>query len=277
MNNQPLAGESPLLNVMSRAVYKAGKRLIRDFGEIENLQVSRKGPGNFVTNADRASEEILKVELMKARPKFGFLFEEGAEIKGEDCNHTWIIDPLDGTTNFLHGLPHFSISVALQRQNEIVAGIIYDPIRDEMFFTEKGRGAFLNNKRLRVSNRRNPDEALLATGMPVKDKSAFLDVMHQIQKVGPSITSIRNMGSISLDMAYLAAGRLDGFWHLRFEPWDVAAGMLLVREAGGYVTDVTRNPDVLHADSIIASNEFLHPTLCKVLGEIQTEVRKKTV
>ncbi len=277
MNNQPLAGESPLLNVMSRAVYKAGKRLIRDFGEIENLQVSRKGPGNFVTNADRASEEILKVELMKARPKFGFLFEEGAEIKGEDCNHTWIIDPLDGTTNFLHGLPHFSISVALQRQNEIVAGIIYDPIRDEMFFTEKGRGAFLNNKRLRVSNRRNPDEALLATGMPVKDKSAFLDVMHQIQKVGPSITSIRNMGSISLDMAYLAAGRLDGFWHLRFEPWDVAAGMLLVREAGGYVTDVTRNPDVLHADSIIASNEFLHPTLCKVLGEIQTEVQKKTV
>jgi myo-inositol-1(or 4)-monophosphatase len=273
MNNQPLAGASPLLNIMSRAVYKAARRLTRDFGEVENLQVSRKGPGNFVTNADHASEEILKQELLKARPKFGFLLEEGGEIKGEDINHTWLIDPLDGTTNFLHGMPHFAISVALQRQNEIIAAIVYDPIRDEMFFAEKGKGAFLNNKRLRVSNRRNPDDALLATGMPVKHKTAFLEVIQQVQKVGPSIASIRNMGSIALDMAYLAAGRLDGFWHLRFSPWDVAAGVLLIREAGGYVTDSARNMDVLYADSIIASNEFLHPTLCKVLGEVQAQVK----
>lgn len=271
MDNQPLAGESPLLNVMSRAVYKAARRIIRDFGEIENLQVSRKGPGNFVTNSDKAAEEILKQELLKARPKFGFLLEEGGEIKGEDYNNTWIVDPLDGTTNFLHGLPHFAISVALQRQNEVIAGIIYDPIRDEMFFAEKGKGAFLNNKRLRVSARRNPDDALLATGLPVRDKTAFLGIMDQIQKVGPSIASIRNMGSISLDMAYVAAGRLDGFWHLRFSPWDVAAGVLIVREAGGYVTDSALNMDVIYSDSIIASNEFLHPTLCKVLGEVQAK------
>lgn len=271
MNNQPLAGDSPLLNIMSRAVQKAGRRLVRDFGEIENLQVSKKGPGNFVTNADMASEEILKQELQKARPKFGFIFEEGQEIKGEDINHTWLIDPLDGTTNFMHGLPHFCISVALQRQNEIIAGIIYDPVRDEMFFTEKGRGAFLNNKRLRVSSRRNPDDALLATGMPVKDKSAFLDVLSQVQKVGPSVASVRNMGSIALDMAYVAAGRIDGFWHLRFFPWDIAAGLLMIREAGGYVTDMSRNMDVINAKSIVASNEFMHPTLCKVLSEVQSQ------
>jgi myo-inositol-1(or 4)-monophosphatase len=275
MNNQPLAGDSPLLNIMSRAVYKAARRLVRDFGEVENLQVSKKGPGDFVTNADRAAEDILRQELLKARPKFGFLLEEGGVVVGEDINHTWLIDPLDGTTNFLHGLPHFAISVALKRQHEIIAAMVYDPVRDELFFAEKGRGAFLNNKRLRVSSRRNPDDALLATGMPVKDKSAFLEVIHQVQKVGPSIASIRNMGSIALDMAYVAAGRLDGFWHLRFSPWDVAAGILLIREAGGYVTDSARNMDVLNADSIIASNEYLHPTLCKVLGEVQAQVKAK--
>ncbi len=275
MNNQPLAGESPLLNIMSRAVYKAARRLVRDFGEVENLQVSKKGPGNFVTNADRASEDILKQELLKARPKFGFLMEESGEIKGEDYNNVWLIDPLDGTTNFLHGMPHFAISVALQRQNEIIAAIVYDPIRDEMFFAEKGRGAFLNNKRLRVSNRRNPDDALLATGLPVRHKNEFLEVIQGVQRVGPSIASIRNMGAISLDMAYVAAGRLDGFWHLRFEPWDVAAGVLLIREAGGYVTDSAGSMDVVHGDSIIASNEFLQPTLRKVLGEVQAQAKAK--
>lgn len=278
MNNQPLAGESPLLNIMSRAVQKAGRRLVKDFGEIENLQVSKKGPGNFVTNADRSSEAILKEELLKARPKFGFIFEESGEIKGEDFNNTWIIDPLDGTTNFLHGMPHFCISVALQRQNEIHAGIIYDPVRDEMFFAEKGKGAFLNNKRLRVSNRRNPEDALLATGLPIKDREAFSEAIQGVQKIAPGISSIRNMGSIALDMAYVAAGRFDGFWHLRYEPWDVAAGLLLIREAGGYVTDTSGNMDVVFGDSIVASNEFIQPTLRKVLGDIQSQAKaRKTV
>ena len=273
MHNQPLAGASPLLNIMSRAVYKAGRRLVRDFGEIENLQVSKKGPGDFVTNADLASEEILKQELQKARPKFGFLLEEGGEIKGEDVNHTWLIDPLDGTTNFLHGMPHFCISVALKRQNEIIAGMIYDPVRDELFFTEKGRGAFLNNKRLRVSGRRNPEDALLATGMYVREKETFLANLHKVETIGPCIAAIRHTGSIALDLAYVAAGRIDGFWHLRFSPWDVAAGMLLIREAGGYVTDAKCQMDVLNADSIIASNEFMHPALCKVLGKPAAKVQ----
>lgn len=274
MNNQPLAGASPILNVMSRAVYKAGRRLVRDFGEIENLQVSKKGPGDFVTNADLAAEEILKQELQKARPKFGFMLEEGGEIKGEDVNHTWLIDPLDGTTNFMHGLPHFCISVALKRQNEIIASMVYDPVRDELFFAEKGRGAFLNNKRIRVSARRNPIDALLATGMHVRQKEALIENLNKLERIGPSIAAIRNMGSIALDLAYVAAGRIDGFWHIRFSPWDIAAGVLLIREAGGYVTDHTRNMDVLNADSIIASNEFLHPGLCKALGEAQVKMNK---
>lgn len=275
MSQQPLGGSSPLLNVMARAVEKAARRLLRDFGEIENLQVSRKGPGNFVTNADRAAEDILKNELLKARPKFGFLMEESGEIRGEDINNTWIIDPLDGTTNFMHGLPHFAISVALQRQKEIIAAIVYDPTRDELFCAEKGKGAFVNNRRLRVSVRHDPDEALLASGLAVRDKTAFLTLLSQIQKVGPSVTSVRCLGATSLDMAYVAAGRLDGFWHVRYSPWDVAAGVLLVREAGGIVSDSSGGSEVLEGDSIIAGNEFIQPALCKVLGQVQVEINKK--
>lgn len=256
---------SALLNVMTRAVDKAARALKRDFGEVEQLQVSTKGPSDFVSNADLKSDRILREELAKARPGFGFLTEESGTTAGSDAEHRWIIDPLDGTTNFLHGLPHFAISVALEKSGEIVAGVVHDPIKDEMFVAEKGGGAFLNDRRLRVSARKVMGEALLATGIPFRghgDREAFA---RQLDAAMRETAGVRRFGAAALDLAYVAAGRYEGFWEEGLSPWDIAAGILLVREAGGYVSDLKGGPNVLHGGSILASNGLLHAPLQSML------------
>lgn len=229
---------SALLNVMIRAVEKTGKALIRDFGELEQLQVSRKGPSDFVSAADLKAEKLLVAELEKVRPDFGFLLEEGGAKTGADASSRWIIDPLDGTTNFLHGLPHWAISVAAEKNNEIIAGVIYDPIKDEMFWAEKGGGAFMNARRLRVSGRIKLDECLLATGIPFRGSGHHAGFSKELAMVMPMVAGVRRFGAAALDLAYVAAGRYDGYWESGIQPWDVAAGSLLVTEAGGKVQTI---------------------------------------
>jgi len=252
---------SPLLNVMTRAVDKAARALKRDFGEVQQLQVSTKGPSDFVSNADLKSERILREELAKARPGFGFLAEESGASAGSDTEHRWLIDPLDGTTNFLHGLPHFAISVALEKSGEVIAGVIYDPIKDEMFVAEKGGGAFLNDRRLRVSARRSLGESLLATGIPFRGHGQPADFAHQLDFAMRETAGVRRFGAAALDLAYVAAGRYEGFWEEGLSPWDVGAGILLVREAGGFVSDLKGGQSMLHGGSILASNGLLHAPL----------------
>src|SRR6267378_4526491 len=230
---------SALVNVMIGSARKASRSLKRDFGEVENLQVSLKGPANFVTAADRRAEEILRTELLKARPGYGFLGEEGGLHEGTDKTNTWIVDPLDGTTNFLHGIPHFAISIALQREREIVAGVIYEPIRNEMYWAEKGLGAYVNDRRLRVSARRHLGEAVIGTGMPFGARADAGTYIATLAAVMRATAGIRRTGSAALDLAYVAAGRFDGFWEFALSPWDIAAGIILVREAGGYLSDMT--------------------------------------
>ena len=252
---------SALLNVMTRAVDKAARALKRDFGEVEQLQVSTKGPSDFVSNADLKAERILREELAKARPGYAFLAEESGATAGSDSEHRWIIDPLDGTTNFLHGLPHFAISVALERAGELVAGVVYDPIKDEMFLAEKGGGAFLNDRRLRVSARKNLGESLLATGIPFRGHGGTEDFKRQLDFAMNETAGVRRLGAAALDLAYVAAGRYEGFWEEGLSPWDVAAGILLVREAGGYVSDLKGGQTMLHGGTILASNGLLHAPL----------------
>lgn len=247
---------SALLTVMIAAVRKAGRGLARDFGEVENLQVSRKGPGDFVTNADHRAEKTLFEELSKARPGYGFLLEERGEVPGTDKSHRFIIDPLDGTSNFMHGLPHFAISVGLERDKELVAGVIYDVIKDELFWAEKGTGAFLNDRRLRVSGRGALSDAMLATGK--------LDRPAQIARVAEVTPTIRRFGSAALDLAYVAAGRYDGFWEYKLAPWDIAAGAIIVREAGGLAREI-EGGDFMQTGHIIATNDKLLPSLQKLL------------
>lgn len=261
-----MATRSPLITVMVAAVQKAGRRLVRDFGEVENLQVSRKGPADFVSNADHMAEKILIEELTKARPKYGFLVEERGEIKGEDISNRWIIDPLDGTTNFLHGLPHFAISVALERDGHIHAGMIYAPVSDELYWAEKGQGAYVGNRRLRVSGRRDSTESLFATGIPFKGSEDNFDpFLKQLNAVMGVSSGVRRMGSASLDLAYVAAGRFEGYWEAGLHPWDIAAGLIIVQEAGGFVTDMNGGSDMLGTGSVIAANDSLHPALTKLL------------
>ena len=252
---------SALLNVMTRAVDKAARALKRDFGEVEQLQVSTKGPSDFVSNADLKSERILREELSKARPGYSFLAEESGATDGSDAEHRWIIDPLDGTTNFLHGLPHFAISVGLERSGELIAGVVYDPIKDEMFLAEKGGGAFLNDRRLRVSARKNLGESLLATGIPFRGHGGTEDFKRQLDFAMNETAGVRRLGAAALDLAYVAAGRYEGFWEEGLSPWDVAAGILLVREAGGYVSDLKGGQTMLHGGTILASNGLLHAPL----------------
>ena len=257
-----IVSRSPHLNVMCNAAFKAARGLTRDFGEVENLQISRKGPGDFVSIADKKSEEILYKELKKARPSYGFIMEEGGEIKGED-EHTWIIDPLDGTTNFLHGLPHFSISIGLCKGKEPIAGVIYDPIKDELFYAEKGGGAFLNDRRLRVSGRSQLSESLIATGVP--SIAHPMDIHEKFQKaclkVNPFVAGIRRLGSAALDMAYVAAGRYEGYWEEGVKSWDIAAGIVLIREAGGYVCDLQGKDNFLEEGTILATNQLVNQAL----------------
>lgn len=259
--------QSPAMNVMRAAVEKAGRALRRDFGEIENLQVSRKGQGDFVTNADLRAEKILFEELSEARPGYGFLLEEKGEVAGSDLSHRWIIDPLDGTTNFMHGIPHFAISVALERDGTLVAGIVYNPITDEMFYGERGQGAFGPTGRLRVAGRDKLSEAVLACGAPHGKRAGRDEFMTEMDTLLPQIAGLRRFGAAALDLAYVAAGRFDGFFERGLAPWDMAAGIVLMREAGGLVSDVTNRQKMLESGDIVAANEPLHAAILKNLAK----------
>ncbi len=258
------------INVMVRAAEKAGRALIRDFGEVEQLQVSRKGPADFVSTADMKAERIVRQELTKVRPAFGLLMEEGGAVEGSDSEHRWIVDPLDGTTNFLHGLPHFAVSIGLERAGEIIAGVVYDPVKDEVFWAEKGVGAFLNDRRLRVSGRSRLADALLATGIPFlghQEGDGHRTFIAQLASAMRHTSGVRRWGSAALDIAYVAAGRYDGFWESALNPWDFAAGVVLVREAGGYVTEIDGAAHRLESPSILAANDRLHAEFVKILRD----------
>jgi myo-inositol-1(or 4)-monophosphatase len=252
---------SAILNVMVAAATKAARGLKRDFGEVENLQVSRKGPSDFVSAADHRAEDVIRTELQKARPAYGFLMEESGETKGDDPQHRWIVDPLDGTSNFLHGVPHFCISIALERQHRLSAGVIYNPITDELFTAERGSGAFLNDRRLRVAARSVLGDALVATGMPFRGRGDHDRYVKELQSVMPQVAGIRRFGAAALDLAYVAAGRFDGFWERDLSAWDLAAGIVIVREAGGYATDLGGRDAMLESGSILAGNEAIHRQL----------------
>jgi myo-inositol-1(or 4)-monophosphatase len=256
-----------LMNVMVQAVLKAGRRLVRDFGEVENLQVSLKGPGDFVSAADRRADQTLISELGKARSSYGFLTEESGSISGSDSGNRWIVDPLDGTTNFLHGIPLFAISVALEREGKVVAGVVYNPVFNDLYVAERGGGAFLNDRRLRVSARKNLAESLIGLGIPHLGNSdgGHADVVSRLQA---QIAGIRSTGSAALELAWIAAGRYDGFWHYRLDPWDFAAGALIVREAGGFVTDLAGNDRDLAAGPIVAGNQPIHRQLQDLLAAV---------
>lgn len=272
-----MALRSATIHVMAGAALKAARSLVRDFGEVEQLQVSRKGPADFVSTADRHAEQVLIRELKKARPGFGFLIEESGEIAGSDSDRRWIVDPLDGTTNFLHGIPHFSISIALESEGDIVAGIVYDPLRDEMFWAEKGQGAYVNDRRIRVSARRALEDAVLATGIPFGARPGREEFMAAMPPMMAATAGVRRFGSASLDLAYVAAGRYDGFWEIGLEPWDVAAGIVLVREAGGFVSEIGGGRNMLRGGTILAANDHLHLHVGKILRGADTASRANTL
>ena len=253
------------INVMVKACRKAAKTLIRDFGEIENLQVSIKGPGDFVTASDKKVEKILIDELQKARPNYSILSEEIGKISNDE-SFKWIIDPIDGTTNFLHGIPHFAISIGLEHDGEIICGIIYDPIKDEMFVAEKGNGSYLNNQRIRVSSRSKLENCIIFTGGPkigVKNRELFLKEYNNVSS--KVLTTIRKLGSASLDMAYVAAGRCDGFWQRNLKYWDIAAGIILVRESGGFVTDFKGEKGYMQNKTILVTNSKINNEMIEIL------------
>ena len=256
---------SPALNVMIAAARKAGRPLIRDFNELENLQISMKGPADFVTSADKRTEKSLIEELSKARPGYGFLGEEGGVLKGADTTHRFIIDPIDGTTNFMHGIPHFAISIGLEREGQMVSGVIYNPVTDDLYTAEKGHGAYLNNRRLRVAARKELAPAVIATGLPFLGKEGHARASAEMTEVMNVTAGIRRFGAASLDLAYVAAGRFDGFWERGLQAWDIAAGIVLVREAGGVITDLHGGAEMLAQGSVLTANENLHPQLLKLL------------
>ncbi len=262
-----MAVRSPVVNVMAAAALKAARALNRDFGEVEQLQVSVKGPADFVSTADLHAERILKTELLRARPGYGLLFEEGGATEGTDPHHRWIVDPLDGTTNFLHGIPHFAISIALERDGEIIAGVVYEPTRDEMFWAEKGIGAYLNDRRLRVSARRQLGEALIGTGIPFRGHGDHPNYVATLARVMAATSGVRRLGAAALDLAYVAAGRYDGFWEFGLAPWDIAAGLLLVREAGGFVSDLSGGQTMMATGDVLAANGHLHLPLAALIKE----------
>ena len=254
------------LNVIIKACEKASKSLIRDFGEIENLQVSIKGPSDFVSSADKKVEKTLIRELEKARPDYSFLSEEIGKIDKKNKNYKWIIDPIDGTLNFLHGIPHFAISVALEKEKEIVCGAIYDPIKDELFFAEKNQGAFLNNQKIRVSKRKTIKDCMLLTGGPSSKSNNKQTSLQEYEKISNAITSpLRKMGSAALDMAYIAAGRADGFFQRNLNYWDVAAGLIIIREAGGIISDFSGTKEFVEKKNIIATNAYINKDLVNLL------------
>ncbi|WP_027060338.1 inositol monophosphatase family protein [Mesorhizobium loti] len=256
---------SALLNVMVQAAMKAGRSLSRDFGEVQNLQVSLKGPGDYVSQADRKAEDILFAELSKARPGYAFLMEERGVVEGDDNQHRWIVDPLDGTTNFLHGIPLFAVSIALERQGQIVAGVIYNPAMDELYTTERGGGAFMNDRRLRVSGRTKLVDTVIGCGMPHLGRGHHGNFLVELRNVMAEVSGVRRLGSAALDLAYVAAGRMDGFWETGLSAWDIAAGLLLIREAGGFVSDMEGGQDMLDNGSVVAGNEVIQRALLKTV------------
>lgn len=266
---------SPHMTIMANAAQKAAKRLLRDFAEVEQLQVSVKGPGDFVSQADMRAEQTLREELTKSRPGYAFLLEESGAHGSDNWSWRWIIDPLDGTSNFLHGIPHWAISIGLERRlpdggSEVAAGLVYAPAVDEMFWAEKGGGAFLNERRLRVSARRDMKEAMFATGIPFAavapaNRLAFARTLGTLM---PMVAGIRRFGAAALDLAWVAAGRYDGFWELGLKPWDMSAGLLLVREAGGFATSPT-GADPRETGDVVAANPTFHPRLCEIVADGQ--------
>ncbi|WP_416795711.1 inositol monophosphatase family protein [Ciceribacter azotifigens] len=257
---------SALLNVMVQAALKAGKSLARDFGEVQNLQVSVKGPGDFVSQADFRAEKIVKEELMKARPTYGFLGEEGEEIIGTDGSHRWLVDPLDGTTNFLHGIPQFAVSIALERNGEVVAGVVFNPATDELFTAERGGGAFLNDRRIRVAARKTLSDCVIGCGIPHLGKSNHGKFLLELRHVMGEVSGVRRIGAAALDLAYVAAGRFDGFWETHLNAWDIAAGLILIREAGGFSSDTDGGTDMLTTGTVVAGNEYIQKALLEVIG-----------
>src|SRR6056297_4322579 len=255
------------LNIMMKAARKAGRALVKDFREVENLQVSMKGAGDFVSRADLQAERILREELMGARPTYGWLAEESEEVPGEDPTRRWIVDPLDGTTNFLHGLPHWAISIALEHKGQVVAGVIFDAAKDELYWAEKGEGAWLNESRLRVSNRARMIEAIFATGVPFGGRADLPETLHDLARLMPACAGVRRWGAAALDMAYVAAGRYEGFWERGLNAWDLAAGVIILREAGGLVEPLMPGGDILGDGEIIAANEALFDKFAKVIRE----------
>jgi len=256
---------SAIMNVMVQAATRAARSLIRDFGEVQNLQVSLKGPGNYVSQADKKAENIILTELQRARPDYSFLMEEGGIIEGADSQHRFIVDPLDGTTNFLHGIPLFAISIALERQGQLVAALVYNPVSDELYTAERGGGAFLNDRRLRVAARRKLEDCVIGTGVPHLGDNRHGAYLVEMRNVMGQVSGIRRLGAAALDLAHVAAGRFDGFWEHNLQPWDIAAGILLVREAGGYISDAQGKQDMLTNGSIVAGNEIIHTHLLKTL------------
>ncbi len=269
-------GQSALINVIFKAAEKAARGLVRDFGEVENLQISKKGVGDFVSNADTDAEKAIMFELQKARPGWGFIMEEGGVIPPEETDGPcWIIDPLDGTTNYLHGIPHYAISIAaidapLKKGGKVIAGGIFDPIRNEFFFAEPGKGAFLNDRRIRVSGRRTMQDSLFATGIPFKgrgDDAVHKNFQAELGEVMAETSGVRRFGSAALDLAWVAAGRYDGFWEHQLSLWDIAAGVLIVREAGGFVSDFASRDRALQSGDVVAANPQIHKGLLKALKD----------
>jgi myo-inositol-1(or 4)-monophosphatase len=257
---------SALMNVMIAAALKAGRGLKRDFGEVENLQVSIKGPGDFVTAADKRAEKTLFEELSRARPGYSFIMEEAGFIKGSDKTHTWHIDPLDGTTNFLHGLPIFAISIGLERDGQLVAGLVYNPATDDLYIAERGQGAYLNNTRLRVAARRDLADALITCGIPPLNRAAeHTRFQSELAEVMRRAGNVRRLGSAALDMCFVAAGRCDAYWERGIKTWDMAAGIVLVREAGGFISDADGGPEMMANGTICCGNEFIHRRLLDLL------------
>ena len=253
------------LDVMIKAARMAGRSLVKDFREVENLQVSMKGAGDFVSKADLSAEAILKEELLGARPTYGWLAEEGGEIAGQDPTRRWIVDPLDGTTNFLHGLPHWAISIALEHKGQVVAGVVYDAAKDEMFFAEKGAGAWMNDMRIRVSGRNRMIESVFSTGLPFGGRADLPETLQDLARLMPTCAGVRRWGAAALDLAYVAAGRYEGYWERRLNAWDLAAGVILVKEAGGLVQPLNADGDILLDGEIICANEPIFENFAKII------------
>ncbi|MEX1663581.1 inositol monophosphatase family protein [uncultured Thioclava sp.] len=255
------------LNLMIKAARKAGRSLVKDFREVENLQVSSKGPGDFVSKADREAEAIIKEDLRAARPSYGWVGEETGEEEGEDPTRRWIVDPLDGTTNFLHGLPHWAISIALEHKGEVIAGVVFDAAKDEMYYAEKGLGAFMNETRLRVSGRHKMIESIFATGVPFGGKATLPATLQDLARLMPQCAGVRRWGAAALDLAYVASGRYEGYWERGLNSWDIAAGLILVKEAGGFVSSLREGRTIFESGSVVAANNAMFDPLKKVLTE----------